>query len=253
MPEDRSVLSLSAAAPSREWVYGPRPDTVADIYLPDHLPSPDAGTPGRAVVLLVHGGFWRPEYDRTHLRPMAAALAVAGYPTLLVEYARTPGDPDAGLADLRLALSRLTDAGLPDRHVVMAGHSAGGHLALVASGWPGTPIGACLALAPVADLVGAEDLGLDGGAVPDYLGGPAGSRPDLDPRRLAAAPVPVTILHGTDDTLVPVHLSRSYAEARPARVVTPACGHFELIDPRSAAWPVVLAELSALTSPSGIE
>ena len=255
MPEDRSVLDRAAPAPTSTWRFGGGPDQVADIYLPD--PRHD-GT-GTASVLLVHGGYWRPEYDRTHLRPMAAALAAAGFRTVLVGYARVPGDPDAALADLRTALARVAEA-TGDASPVLVGHSAGGHLALVLAGdtpaTPATPAPArgCLALAPVADLREADRLDLDGGAVRAFLGEPGHARADLDPMRLPPPAVPVTVIHGDRDSLVPVDLARRYCARSGSRLVElPGTGHFEVIDPLSTAWPVILAELTALGHPPGIE
>lgn len=246
MAEDRSVLSRSAPEPTRTWRYGDRPDQVADIY----LPRDDAtGTP----VLLIHGGYWRPEYDRTHLRPMAAGLAAAGHPTVLTGYARVPGDPDAAVADLRLSVTALS-AGTGLSSPVLVGHSAGGHLALVLAADRALPVRACLALAPVADLSEADRLDLDAGAVREFLGGAAHHRPDLDPVRLDPPAVPVTVIHGEADTLVPPALSAAYAAATGARLVPlPGIAHFEVIDPESTAWPVVLAELRATAAAAGIE
>jgi acetyl esterase/lipase len=200
----------------------------------------------------VHGGFWRTEYDRAHLRPMASALAALGHPTVLLEYSRVPGDPDTGVADLRAALAALP--GLLGRPPVLVGHSAGGQLALLSATWPDTAVRGCLALSPVADLELADHLDLDAGAVRAYLGHPAKDRPDLDPARLPAPRVPVTVLHGESDDLVPIAVSEAYCAATgtPLRRL-PGTGHFALIDPTSAAWSVVLAELRALGDGGGIE
>ncbi len=251
MAEDRSVLERAAAGPDRSWAYGPAADHVADGYLPE------PGTPAapHPVVVLIHGGYWRPEYDRAHLRPMAAALAAVGHPTVLVEYRRIPGDPDAAIDDIRRALTALGNAEAAvdaSAGVVLVGHSAGGHLALLAADHPAV-IG-CLALAPVADLVMAERLDLDDGAVLAFLGGPAADRPDLDPAQRPAASVPTTVLHGVDDSLVPVAMSESYCADRAVRLVPlPGIAHFEVIDPLSAGWRSVMAELAALVPPVGIE
>lgn len=77
--------------------------------------------------MLIHGGYWRPEYDRVHLRPFAAALSALGYQVISLEYRRIPGNPDAMVADIDLAIKNL-----PTDDFVLIGHSAGGHLALVA-------------------------------------------------------------------------------------------------------------------------
>jgi len=229
-----------APEPAGQWAYGPAPENTAD----DFRPAP--GQVNRSVIVLIHGGFWRPEYDRTHLRPMAAALAERGHEVVSLEYRRVPGDPDASAADIAGALE-LLGSRFPRRPLQVIGHSAGGHLALLAAAQPGVPLQSCLALAPVADLVLADALQLDDGAVGDFLGDPGGQRPDLDPSRLPDPAMPVTVLHGDRDTLVPLAISESYCRARGARLVAvPDCGHFELIDPLSSAWPLVLAELDLL-------
>ena len=255
MAESRDVLGRAARSPDHEWRYGPDPDEVADVYLPAASTPTD---PPRPVVVLVHGGFWRPEYDRTHLRPMAAALADTGYPVLLPEYDRHPGRPDAGLSDLRVAIDRLPDSGLPvARGVALVGHSAGGHHVLVLASEHVPGLRGVLALAPVADLRAAERLDLDEGAVADYLGTSAHHRPDLDPVAASGPQVPVFLLHGADDSLVPLDQSRAYASAHGAPLtVLESAAHFEPIDPLSSAWPAVLGQLARILpidAPAGIE
>ena len=46
-------------------------------------------------MIIIHGGFWLAEWDRMHARPMAAALADAGYVVGSVEYRRI-GSPGGG-------------------------------------------------------------------------------------------------------------------------------------------------------------
>ncbi|TYP88917.1 alpha/beta hydrolase family protein [Blastococcus xanthinilyticus] len=251
-PEDRSVLTRPASAPDEVLRHGPDAEQVADVRLA-RGPAGD-----RPVVVLVHGGFWRPEYDRAHLGPMAEALAAAGWPTVTPEYRRVPGHPGLAVQDVLAAVRAV--AGRPDltrgRRVLLAGHSAGGHLALLAAALltaavpePAEAPAGVLALAPVADLVRAQELGLDGDAVVAFLGGDAATRPDLDPARLPAPAGAVRILHGDGDGVVPAEVSRSYARRHPAAVLTEVPGgHFAVIDPRSAAWPAVLGALEDLAA-----
>jgi acetyl esterase/lipase len=184
---------------------------------------------------------------------MAAALAAVGWPTALVEYSRGPGEPDATLADVRRSVATLPEHVDCSAGVLLVGHSAGGHLALLAADEPS--VTAVVALAPVADLAMAERLDLDHGAVNDFLGCAAADRPELDPARRPRTPeATITIVHGGRDTLVPLALSESYAAAGRARlVIAPQAGHFELIDPLSPAWAMVMTELAALVARSGIE
>ncbi|MFF5990023.1 alpha/beta hydrolase family protein [Prauserella flavalba] len=238
---DRSVLTRPAPEPDRTLRYGDAPEHVADAWLP--------GTARYPLLVFIHGGYWTPEYDRTHTRPLAAALREDGWPVLSIEYRRVPGEPDDLVADVRAAL-----AGLPGRldasGVVLAGHSAGGHLALWASSvCPPPGLLGTLALAPVADLMLGHRLGLGDGAVAAFLGGPPDERADLDPVRLAAPRRPVVLVHGAEDRL-PVAVSESYVDTHPAAklVVVPDAAHFEVIDPLSAAWPAVTAELVGLAA-----
>ena len=93
------------------------------------------------------------------------------------------------------------------------------------------------------------ELHLSQGAAAELLGG----NPDQAPERYAVASpiellplgVPQVLIHGTADDAVPYELSERYCAAASAagddcRLVTlPILGHFELIDPLSAAWPHV--------------
>ncbi len=245
--EDRSVMTRPASAPDAVFAYGPDDEQVADV----RFARPSAAD--RPLLVLVHGGFWRPEFDRVHVRPMTEALALAGWPTVTPEYRRIPGRPDLAIADVHAAVRAV--AAQPeltrrrDGRILLAGHSAGGHLALHAAATiepPHTPAGV-LALAPVADLRRGQALGLGADAVVAFLGQDAAARPDLDPARLPTPVGPVRIVHGTGDGIVPVEVTESYLRHHPTAVLTSVpAGHLALIDPRSAAWSTVLGALDDL-------
>jgi len=245
--EDESILSRPATPPDRELTYGPERENLAEIR--------DGGERGahRPLVILLHGGFWRPAYDRIHTRPMAQALAAAGWTVATPEYRRIPGNPEATLQDVRLALETLPAR--VEHHngeVLLVGHSAGGHLALwAAAAGLRCPIRGVLALAPVADLRLAHERRLGGGAVQAFLGVPPEGRPEVDPIRMPEPQARVTLLQGEGDEIVPPEVARSYAAAHPkARLVPlPGAAHFALIDPVSTAWPTVLEELELLAKP----
>ena len=239
MSEDRSVLTRSARAPDEELRYGDHADQVLDHWHAKEY---------RPLVVFLHGGFWRPEYNRVHVRPLGAALSDLGWPVVSLDYRSEPGDPDVTTSDVRTALEALPD--LVDVHAgyVLMGHSAGGQLAM----WAASTLNpvrsrGLIALAPVADLLMADRLGLDDGAVQDFIG--SGVRNDLDPVHLPASIARVTLIHGVNDTIVPITVTESYFTAHPtARFVRAEnCGHYELIDPLSDAWHEVTTELTRLT------
>ncbi|WGL51025.1 alpha/beta hydrolase [Nocardioides sp. BP30] len=247
MSADPAILTEPGPQPDAEASYGPEPDQVADLWRADrdHAGPGDRGD--RPLLVMLHGGFWRPATDRMHTRRLGAALRAAGWSVVVPEYRRVPGDPDTTTADVRAALAALPELiGHRPSGVVVLGHSAGGHLALwSAAAAPARDLVLTVALAPVADLVLAHRHNLGSGAVTAFLGTPPELRADLDPVRLAAPATPVEILHGTADDVVPLALGSSYAGAHPdTRLHALAdADHFDVIDPGSAVFPRLLEVL----------
>lgn len=185
------------------------------------------------VVAVVHGGCWRARYTRALSAAVASDLAARGYRVANVEYRRL----DAGGTwpePLEDVLSALTAVGAE----LVVGHSAGGHLALLASAATGLP---AVAQAPVADLGLAVALGACAGAAERLLAAGAAS-PTERP-----ATVPHLVLHGAADIDVPVAIGRAYAAAATACTYRelPGCGHMEHLDPASTAWAEAAGWISA--------
>ncbi|MER6472638.1 alpha/beta hydrolase [Streptomyces collinus] len=260
-------MSRVPAAPL-PLVYGDHPDQVADLFLPG------TGSQGPApLVLFFHGGYWRAEHDRRHADGFARALAAhGGCAVVSAEYRRVGGGggwpatftDTAAAVDLLPGLAAEAAPGRVDPgRPVHAGHSAGGHLALWAAlrhrlpeGAPGrtaapAAIRGTLALAPTADLARAGELGSGRGAVAALLGGAPDEVPDryaaTDPAVLGAPAGRTVVVHGVRDDSLPVAMARRYAARSGATLhELPDCGHFDVIDPDSAAWPVVTGALAAI-------
>jgi acetyl esterase/lipase len=261
------VLSRTAPPPDLTLRYGDGADHVVDVRLPS-----GPGTQ-RPLVVVVHGGFWRERYDRTHAGPQASALAELGYVVAVPEYRRV-GQPGGGWAGtfgdtaawsdcvVDLVAGELGSDAVDRRRVVLVGHSAGGHLALWAASRHRLPpssawhraeplaVRGVVALAGVCSLRLAADLALGAGAVQALLGGEPADVPGryalADPAGLLPSGTRCVLVHGADDVNVPVGVSRAYAErARAAgddvrEVELAGVAHFEVIDPLSGAWPVVV-------------
>ncbi len=304
--DPRDVLTRPAPPPDHTIRYGPGPEQIADIRLPGPAsPGCGLGSSGcgpAPLILLLHGGFWRAAYDRTHLGPMATALAAAGYLVCIPEFRRVgqagggwPGtfDDVAAAVDTLPALvetfihdgldgrgrsggstgsgSSTGSGGSAPRQVLLAGHSAGGHLALWAAGRhrlaPGQPWRAArsrplrgvVALAAVSDLVACHAGRLDDDAAAALLGGSPEQYPHrytaTNPASLVPLDTPLRAVHGTADDRVPCAMSRAFiACARDAGddaelSELPGTGHFEIIDPLSAAWPAVMSAFRSLAVP----
>lgn len=265
MADPREVLTRPAPGPQLTVSYGTHPDQVVDVWPAAYGKAP--------LVIYMHGGFWRAKFDRTHARPLANDLAARGYTVALIEYRRV-GQPGGGwpgtFDDVALALdtvpSLLSSQGVAVGPVVLAGHSAGGHLALWGAARHGLPgdalwhltappsVAGVLALAPVCDLADAYQKNLDNGAAADLLGGGPEGFPAryaaADPAMLPVPQVPTVLVHGTLDDRVPVEQSRRYA-ARGARLVElPDVEHFAVIDPLAAVWPRIIDALADLVPAS---
>ncbi|MQY14180.1 hypothetical protein SRB5_43420 [Streptomyces sp. RB5] len=227
--EAEALLGLAPVAPRRSFAYGEHPSQVVDLY--------GAGEP---VIALLHGGFWREAYDRTHLSPLAAALAAdLGRCVALVEYRRVGGGGGfpATFDDLPPALAALPGA----RPVTLVGHSAGGHLALWAASRCPSAVASVVGVSAVSDLGMAHELRLSDGAVSGLLGGQVAARLDeTDPMRMRSPAPAVTLLHGSLDTTVPVALSRRYARHVGADLrVLDAVGHYAPVTPGTGAYGVL--------------
>ncbi|MES2297507.1 MAG: alpha/beta hydrolase [Pseudomonadota bacterium] len=244
MSEDLSVLTRKANPPDLTVAYGSDPEQVGDIRYGQR----GAQLP---LLVLVHGGFWKPQYDRAHAEAMSSALAAAGWTVLTLEYRRIPGQPDATLRDVAVAIETLpTMLKQHNGKLLLVGHSAGGHLVLWAAATCANPnLQGVVALAPAADLKLAYALHLGDDAVMGFLGADPSDRPDADPLQLPAPPVAVTIVQGATDAIVPPAVAASYCAAFPMTrlVQLPDTGHFAVIDPLSGAWPSVVVELRKLS------
>lgn len=252
MPDPEDVLSRPAPGPGRELRYAEGGTGVVDVW----------DVPGSTTtVALVHGGFWKAEYDRTHLRPLANALSAQGFSVASVEYPRVgmpgggwPGTVDATFAALRAVLA---DARLP-HPVVAVGHSAGGHLVALAGSEGGVDgLAGVVPLGPVVDLRLAHSLGLGSGAVAALLGDADREEWEVADPSLRRLRVPAVLLHGEEDDVVPVEVSEAYAASRTAAdaplslVRLPGLGHLELVDPTSPpAFAALLDAVRALAAPA---
>jgi acetyl esterase/lipase len=235
--------------------YGSHPSQVAELFEPEGEP--------RGAVVLLHGGFWRATYDRHLMDELARDLSARGWAAWNLEYRRlgdgggwpaTFEDVEAGIRAARtsnrvLLAPESASGGRSDASnrvllapLVAIGHSAGGQLAL----WAGARglVSHAVSQAGVTDLAEAARLELSRGVVHELL--PPDAYALASPAELLPLGVPQLLVHGEGDDIVPVELSRSYHAAaveagdRVDLVTLSGVGHYEHLDPSSAAWRAVI-------------
>lgn len=247
--------------------YGALPLQYGELWLPK-------GKGPHRLVVMIHGGCWLADLPGTELMDYVSDdLRQDGVAVWNLEYRRIghegggwPGtftDVAAGADHVReLAKTYPLDL----NHVVFAGHSAGGHLALWASKasplrgeTPFLPKGA-VSLAGIIDLAAYRETGPDACGGPGTIDALTGALfrktqdlyGGLSPAAMLPLGLPQAVISGDLDPIVPPRFGAAYAAAAKAAgdPVTPlnlkGAGHFELIDPKAPAWAVIKAQIKSL-------
>lgn len=241
------------AAPPPDATVAYSPDLSADLYLPART--------GRApVVVLVPGGSWQTA-DPTGLAGLAAELSTRGVVAATAHIRAASDDVTypVPVEDVLCAVAGVVtearSAGFKPGRVVVLGHSSGAHLAALA-------VLAVDDYDPTCDAAVVEPdalIGLSGpydvSRMPDVASALLGSDPDDDAATWQAAnpveraglrpEVPVLLMHGEDDDVLPVDFTQQFADAleaagHPTTVrLVPGVDHLGIFAADVAADPIV--------------
>ena len=198
--------------------YGPDPAQHVLVL------TPETRRPGDPLVYFIHGGSWKygsPSLFRAVGRFLAGhgyTVALGGY--RLVPEVHFPAQLHDAIDGLAAALEWRATAGHVDGPVVLAGQSAGGHLAALVAfdertraerGLGDLDISGLLAVSGVLDLdVLCPDRKLC--PIVAALMGSYDGWEKADPARFVhgSARTPILCLHGSRDPLVPVEVAASF-------------------------------------------
>ena len=209
--------------------------------------------------MVIHGGFWRAAYDLENIAPLCEAVTAAGIATWSLEYRRVGngGGWPITFEDVSLGTRFITGLArypVDAARMIALGHSAGGHLALMLA----AQVRAVVSLAGVADMLRAWEMGLGKGAVAEFLGGSPEDVPEhyrqASPMNRLPAGVPVRLVHGLRDDVVPPEISERYLDAAreagdDARLISlEGADHRDVVNPQSAQWPAVLAVIEQISA-----
>lgn len=267
---DLWIFDTPAPPAHARLAYGSDRHQFGDLRLPANRPGP------YPVIIVIHGGFWRARFDLEFMGHFSQSLTDLGFATWSIEYRRIgnegggwPGTPldAASAADYLREIAAEYQLNL--ENVTTIGHSAGGHLALWLAARPQIAdtdqlynpdpleIKGAISLAGVSNLRRGFELKLSHGVVESFLGGAPDQYPEryygASPYELLPLGVPQVLIHGTEDPDVPYIISQEYYEKAellgdPVKLVSlPGAGHFEVIDPKSKEWAIIVENALALS------
>lgn len=270
-----SLAGLPYTDNSIKLHYGADTLQYGRLYLPPTAQNqPQTKTP---LLVFIHGGCWLNAYDISHSRAFSQAVASAGFAVWSVEYRRTgdegggwPGTFDDILQALHYSQIAFDAYAVDSKNIALAGHSAGGQLALLAAGRsylqydylqnanvqnenphretaPLPQIKGVIGLAAITDILAyAEGTNSCQRATRQFLGGTAteqlASYQQANPRQQIMHPATL-LLHGSVDTIVP--LAQATTSDMPYQLVADA-GHFDWIHPHTRAYKQFIASLQEL-------
>ena len=263
----RGILIRPAPAADQRIAYGSNEFQFGELRVPK--------TPGKhPIAIVIHGGCWMAQYGLGYMGHLSAALTEAGFATWNIEYRRV-GNPGGGWPGTFEDAAKATDylREIADKYsldlnrVIAIGHSAGGHLALLLGARPqfkkdntlysSNP----LKLAGVVSLAGITDLRQTGTAcdkeVIQFTSGEAKDKAAIydqaSPINLLPLGVRQKIVQGESDTTIPPVMATDYAEAAKKKkdgnvelILVKGTDHFNVVDPKSAAWASVLEAAKSL-------
>jgi acetyl esterase/lipase len=215
--------------------YGEYPHLVKDVAFDSQLGprldvySPETGD-NYPVLVFVHGGSWK-DYDKKLFAPVAMRLLPLGMVVVIPNYTL---HPDAGYeqmatelaAALRWTLEEIQNYGGDPQRVILAGHSAGGHLSglvlmdprfLGAYGHSSDEICGWIGLSGVYDVRAEYDYWANKGPEPkvilEVMGGEQHFTQASPITHIRADLPPILLIHGDEDRTVPVEIAMNLQEA----------------------------------------
>ncbi len=253
-PTTDAPASPTTVGPTRldhfveEASYGP---DIVEIYAPSELGD-------WPVLVLFHGGAWVTG-DVRDTANLANELAARGVVVFNASYRTMPeGGSFPGMVDdvacaFGYARSRAGEYTRSEGPIVIGGHSAGAHLsALVALAPDEFGSGCATPMDAPPDgylgLAGPYDIAGLGGVLAPFFGVEQSEDPDVWSRgnpiaRTSEAAIPMLLIHGTADELVPVTVAEAFADALTAAGDPPRLEIIEGENHGGAAEPVIVNDL----------
>jgi len=229
----QDLNGLHTEKPDHIISYGSDPLQFAELWLPSK--SFSAGHP--PLLVLIHGGCWLNAFDIEHTHALSTALRHSGYAVWSIEYRRTGQNNHA----------------FNHRNAAIIGHSAGGHLALLAGAElkDKAAIKAVIGLAPIVDIAkyaaGSNSCEI---ATPKFMNGTPEQQPlayrSANPISLTPHPTTVLIQGGLDNIVAP---EQSTYLPQATTIMVEGAGHFDMVHPNTPSFQKLLQQLGQKLKP----
>lgn len=211
------------------------------------------------ALIFIHGGCWLNAYGYEHAKGMYHALAELGMGVYVTEYRRVgdegggwPGSLDDVTQAISTALKRIENEGRYT-NIYIAGHSAGGHLALLAAqrlsssslNLSRADIKRIIGLAAITDIQ-SYAMGHNScqSATAKFMNGTPEDVPTAYQRatpRPTHGSLPITLLQGDADSIVP---ARHAVLSGINQKIIKNGGHFDWLHPESISFDALLEVIS---------
>jgi acetyl esterase/lipase len=241
------ILALASNSASSSYAYGSDNPQLqyAELWLPGNATIVQKAP----VVVFIHGGCWLNSFNIAYTHPFSTALSQAGYAVWSLEYRRT-GDEGGGwpgtYEDIKAGLEfldSLQNQPIDTSNIVISGHSAGGHLALL-TGTEYPQLNGVIGLAAIADIVSySQGSNSCQTVTADFMGGDYDSMPDAYSTANPAGKTlheDTVLLQGDIDSIVPVEQSRLRGANT---IIQDGAGHFDWVHPGTPAFARFLESL----------
>ena len=211
------------------------------------------------ALIFIHGGCWLNAYGYEHAKGMYHALAELGMGVYVTEYRRVgdegggwPGSLDDVTQAISTALKRIENEGRYT-NIYIAGHSAGGHLALLAAqslsssslNLSRANIKRIIGLAAITDIQ-SYAMGHNScqSATAKFMNGTPDNVPTAYQRATPSPThggLPITLLQGDADSIVP---ARHAVLSGTNQKIIKNGGHFDWLHPESTSFDALLEVIS---------
>jgi len=248
------VLPTSEA--DEQFSYGD--DPLQTIYTWHGRSSTNEKYADKALIF-IHGGCWLNAYGYEHAKGMYHALAELGMGVYVTEYRRVgdegggwPGSLDDVTQAISTALKRIENEGRYT-NIYIAGHSAGGHLALLAAqrlsssslNLSRANIKRIIGLAAITDIQ-SYAMGHNScqSATAKFMNGTPEDVPTAYQRatpRPTHGSLPITLLQGDADSIVPAR--HAVLSGTNPKIIKNG-GHFDWLHPESTSFDALLEVIS---------